>query len=76
MYNKSKVLLEQNKSYSKFLKKTYRKAEFQIKEITFKSSDAMIKVESTVPGGKTTFILYLNQNTQGKWKIFKESSVP
>lgn len=76
MYNNSKVLLEQNKYYSKFLKKTYREAEFQIKRTTVDNSDALIKVESKLPEGKTTFILYLNQNAQGNWKIFKESAVP
>jgi hypothetical protein len=76
MYNNSKVLLEQNKSYSKFLKKFYRKAEFKIKETTANNNNVLIKVESKLPEGKTTFILYLNKNIQGKWKIFKESSAP
>jgi hypothetical protein len=76
IYNKSKVLLEQNKSYSEFLKKTYWKAKFQIKETTFDNNNVLVKVESKLEREKTKFILYLNKNAQGKWKIFKESAVP
>src|SRR5210317_1440073 len=46
LYKKRKVLLEQNKSYSEFLKKTYRKAEFQIKETMVNNNDVLVKVES------------------------------
>ena len=69
LYKKRKVLLEQNKSYSEFLKKTYRKAEFQIKETMVNNNDVLVKVESKLPEGKTIFIFYLNKNSQGNWKI-------
>ena len=72
-YNKSKILLEQNKSYPKFLIKIYRDAEFQIKETIVNNNNVLIKVESKLPGGETRFILHLNKNAQGNWKIFKES---
>ena len=76
LYKKRKVLLEQNESYSEFLKKTYGKAKFLIKETTANNNDVLVKVEVQFPRGKTKFILYLNKNAQGDWKIFKESSVP
>jgi len=75
-YKKRKVLLEQNKSYSEFLKKIYGEAEFQIKETTIDNNDVLVKVESKLPGGKTKFILYLSKNAEGNWKIFKESASP
>jgi hypothetical protein len=76
LYKKRKVLLEQNKSYPKFLKKTYRDTEFQIKETTVNKNEALVKVESKFPDGITRFIFYLNKNAEGNWKIFKESAVP
>jgi len=71
MYKNNKVLLEQNESYSEFLKKTYRDAEFQIKETTVNKNEALFKVESKFPDGITRFIFYLNKNAEGNWKIFK-----
>jgi len=76
LYKKRKVLLEQNKSYPKFLKKNYREAEFQIKETTVNNNDVLVEVEVKFPKGKTKFILYLGKNAQGNWKIFKESAIP
>ena len=75
LYKKRKVLLEQNKSYSEFLKKTYRAAKFIIKETTVDNNDVLVKVEVKFPRGKTKFILHLNKNAQGNWKIFKESAI-
>ena len=76
LYKKRKILLEQNESYSEFLKKTYRKAKFIIKETTVNKNEALVKVESKFPDGITRFIFYLNKNAEGNWKIFKESAVP
>lgn len=76
MYNNSKVLLEQNKSYSVFLKKIYRDAKFQIRDTTVNNNEAIVKVESKFPDGKTIFIFYLNKNGEGDWKIFKETAAP
>ena len=67
LYKKRKVLLEQNESYSEFLKKTYRKTKFLIKETTVNNNDALVEVEVKLPRGKTKFILYLSKNAQGNW---------
>jgi ABC-type transporter MlaC component len=74
MYNKRKVLLEQNKSYPEYLRNAYQGAECQIKEVTIKGNDAVVSVEVTFPDRKAKFILYLTRDDSGIWKIFKEIS--
>ena len=76
LYKKRKVILEQNKSYSEFLQKIYQGAEFYIKETTIENNDVLVKVEVKFLSGESNFTLYLNENAEGNWKIYKESSVP
>lgn len=74
LYEKRKVLLEQNENYSEFLKKLYQYTEFQINETTIKDSNAKINVEVNSPDGKRPFILFLKIDDEGNWKIYKEMS--
>lgn len=76
LYKKRKVLLEQNESYSEFLIKIYRDAEFFIKETTVDNDDVLIKVEIKYLNGKSDFTFYLDKNAKGNWKIFRESASP
>ena len=74
LYEKRKVLLEQNENYSEFLKNLYQYAEFEITETTVKDSDAQINVQVNSPDGKRPFILFLKKDDEGNWKIYKEMS--
>ena len=74
LYEKRKVLLEQNENYSEFLKNLYQYAEFEITETIVKDSDAQINVQVNSPDGKRPFILFLKKDDEGNWKIYKEMS--
>ena len=74
MYNKRKVLLEQNENYSEFLKKVYQEAEFRINETNEIDNDVLVNVEVNTLNGKTEFNLLLKKDMDGNWKIFKEIS--
>lgn len=76
LYEKRKVLLEQNENYSEFLKKNYQYAEFEITGTTINDNGAQINVEVNTPDGKRPFTLLLKIDDQGTWKIFKEISEP
>lgn len=74
MYNKRKVLLEQNENYSEFLKKVYQGAEFRINKTTEIDNDVLVNVEVDSPNGKKDLNLLLKKDMEGNWKIFKEIS--
>ena len=74
MYEKRKVLLEQNENYSEFLKKVYQEAEFRINETNETDNDVLVNVEVNTLNGKTEFNLLLKKDMDGNWKIFKEIS--
>ena len=74
MYEKRKVLLEQNENYSEFLKKVYQGAEFRINKTTEIDNDVLVNVEVDSPNGKKDLNLLLKKDMEGNWKIFKEIS--
>ena len=74
MYNRRKVLLEQNANYSEFLQKVYQGAEFKIIETTIEANATLVTVEVTFPDRTKQFVLYLENDDLGNWKIFKETS--
>ena len=74
MYTKRKVLLEQNKTYSKYLKHVYKHADFQIKETAIQDNTAEVTVEVNSPGRQNEFVLFLKKDDLGNWKISKEIS--
>ena len=72
LFDKRKVLLEQNENYPEFLKRHYQGAEFQIKAASIKDNNAQINVEVNFPDGIRPFVLFLIRDDAGNWKIFKE----
>ena len=74
MYQKRKVLLEQNKTYSDYLENIYQDADFQIKETAIQDNTAEVTVEVNSPGRQNEFVLFLKKDDLGNWKISKEIS--
>lgn len=76
MYNRRKVLLEQNANYPEFLQKVYQGAEFKIIETTIEANATLVTVEVTFPDRTKQFVLYLENDDLGNWKIFNEILAP
>jgi uncharacterized membrane protein YvbJ len=76
LYEKRKVLLEQNENYSEFLKKNYQYFEVEITGTTINDNDAQINAEVNSPDGKRPFTLFLKIDDLGNWIIFNEISEP
>ena len=60
--------------YSDFLKNAYQEAKFRITKTTVTDTDALIDVKVHFPDGEKKYILFLNKDAGGNWKIFKEIS--
>ena len=76
IYRTRKVLLEQNERYPEFLRNIYQGANFQIKSVAIQDNNAAVTVEVRFPDRQKVFILFLNKDDLGNWKIFKETSAP
>jgi hypothetical protein len=74
LYNKREIVLEQNESYAKFLKRYYKKSNFEIKKIIIDKNNAQANVEVNFSNGNAQFIVFLNKDSQGNWKIVGEVS--
>ena len=71
LYQKRKVLLEENKEYPKFLIDFYKGAELETVEV----KDEIVHIKIQFPdGGKREHNLVLQKNSYGKWKIVNELS--
>ena len=64
--------MEKNEHYSDFLKKVYQEVELRIIKTTVKDNDALIDVKIHFPDGEKIFVLLLNKDAGGNWKIYKE----
>ncbi|MEA1901796.1 MAG: hypothetical protein U9N47_13775 [Thermodesulfobacteriota bacterium] len=80
MYNKSRVLLEQNKGYPEFLRTFYKGAVFTVKKLLEVNGDIIVTVIAEFPNrGSSVTNLLLTQDkvnirsgdTSGVWRIAK-----
>jgi len=74
MYEKNKVLLEQNKEYPEFLRNFYRDAIFQEEKIVKSEETIFVNVIVTFPGGYQSVAEYRLNERESKagntvWKI-------
>lgn len=81
MYNKSKILLEQNKDYPQFLRDFYHGARFWVKKIVKINGDIIADVVIEFPNGDQGLVKLCLQkemvNLQGNnrreiWRVVKE----
>ena len=79
MYEKNRVLLEQNKEYPEFLRKYYQGAQFQVVKAEEIDNNILVNVEIEYPDGRLNFgKLRLGKDNQdiyenGSWKIIEFS---
>ena len=79
MYEKNRVLLEQNKEYPEFLRKYYQGAQFQVVKAEEIDNNILVNVEIEYPDGRLNFgKLRLGKDNQdiyenGSWKIMEFS---
>lgn len=74
LLEKRRVLLAENDTYSRFLKKFYQGAVFEIKGNRISGTIAQSSVEVYFDDRQSNFELLLNLNDEGKWKIIDEVS--
>jgi hypothetical protein len=71
LYNKRKILLEQNVNYPDFLRKYYADGDIQVGE----AQDGVVKVLVQFPDGSIhTYQLVVEQAPDGDWRITDEIS--
>jgi len=74
-YQRRKVLIEENKKYSEFLKSHYSGMQIEIvsTEVESESGNAEVALKQIFPGGSSIdTTLVLKKNTDGVWKIVDE----
>lgn len=69
LYEKRKVLLEQNGSYADFLRKQYQGGTFTIKQANVQEGRGVFEIEAIFPDGHTRLVLHVKKNNSGKWQI-------
>jgi hypothetical protein len=76
-YGKSKVLLEQNKGYPKFLRNYYKNATFNIKHVEKINDEIFVEIEITLENGfrryhKVVYKKVESENSSANWKGIRQ----
>ena len=72
-YQRRKVLIEENKKYSEFLKNHYSGMQIEIVSTEGESRNAEVMLKQIFPGGGSIdTTLVLKKDTDGVWKIVDE----
>ena len=72
-YQRRRVLIEENKKYSEFLKNHYSGMQIEIVSTEGDSGNAEVMLKQIFPGGGSIdTTLVLKKNTDGVWKIVDE----
>ncbi len=75
LYQKYKVLLEQNTEYPAYLRNYYQGAEFRIGKAAMIDNDVIVEVTSDYPNGRSNngkLVLWKDNGTE-TWKIIKSN---
>ena len=77
LYNKRRVLLEENQAYGDFLKEIYMDAHIQIIDVIEKDKIANVTVEIEFhDGNRSLATLLLKQDKSQNWKVIDEIIIP
>ena len=75
-YEKSKVLLEQNKGYPKFLRNYYKNATFNVKHVKKINDEIFVEIEITFENGFRSYhrVVYKveSENSSANWKGMRQ----